>query len=108
VANQATNTTSSTGAASGSYRGLAATANHSRERRIWIAGARGFHGSAPNFSLKNLGDREMRAVLETGRKRWLAAAENRRGEGIRMAAGYEKGSYVATFAKFLWTERKMQ
>lgn len=85
---------------SGSYRGLAATANHfARETHMdSLANAAGL--DPLEFRLKNLTDPRMRAVLESGAKAFgWPRKKSAEGQGFGVAAGYEKGSYVATFAE---------
>jgi isoquinoline 1-oxidoreductase len=84
----------------GSYRALAATANHfARESHMDdLAHAVGLNPLA--FRLKNLKDARLRAVLEAaaGRFGWgKGRPETDRGVGI--AGGSDKGSYVATCAE---------
>src|SRR5258708_33614967 len=58
------------------------------------------------FRLKNLADPRMRAVLETGAKAFgWPRQKTEEGQGFGVAAGYEKGSYVATFAE-IFVDRK--
>ena len=84
----------------GSYRGLAATANHfARESHMDELAA--IAGIEPlDFRLRNLKDERFRAVLEAaaGRFGW---GKRKSGEGIGfgIAGGFEKGSYVATCAE---------
>jgi isoquinoline 1-oxidoreductase len=83
----------------GSYRGLAATANHyAREMHI-DAVARELNADPVEFRLRHLKDERMRNVLtalarEIGWPRTLAA-----GRALGIACGTEKGSYVATAAE---------
>ncbi len=83
----------------GSYRGLAATANHfAREMHIdEIARALGV--DAVEYRRRHLKDERLRAVLEAAAARvgWPRASAPGRALGI--ACGTEKGSYVATAAE---------
>jgi len=91
---------------SGSYRGLAATANHfARETHMdSLANEAGI--DPLEFRLKNLSDPRMRAVLETGAKAFgWPRQKTEEGQGFGVAAGSEKGSYVATFAE-IFVDRK--
>jgi isoquinoline 1-oxidoreductase len=85
---------------SGSYRALAATANHfARESHMdEIAHSVGMDPLA--FRLKNLKDPRVRAVLEAAAEKFgwgKTSATQTRGFGI--AGGFEKGAYVATCAE---------
>src|SRR6266851_3810866 len=84
---------------SGSYRGLAATANHFARETHMDALAQAAKIDALEFRLKNLEDARLRAVLEAAAKKfgWPRGKEEDRGFGI--AGGHEKGSYVATCAE---------
>ena len=85
---------------SGSYRGLAATANHFARETHMDSLARSAGLDPLEFRLKNLTDQRMRAVLETGAKAFgWPRQKSAEGQGFGVAAGYEKGSYVATFAE---------
>lgn len=84
----------------GSYRGLAATANHfARESHIdELADA--VKMNPLEFRLKNTKDQRLRAVLEAATKAFgwnKTKAANGRGFGL--ACGFEKGSYIATCAE---------
>ena len=86
----------------GSYRALAATANHfARESHMDdLAHAAGM--DPLEFRLKNLKDERLRAVLQAAAKQfgWDAnRAKNPEGRGFGIAGGSEKGSYVATCAE---------
>jgi nicotinate dehydrogenase subunit B len=84
---------------SGSYRGLAATANHFARETHMDALAQSAKIDPLEFRLKNLEDARLRAVLEAAAKTfgWPHARKENCGFGI--AAGHEKGSYVATCAE---------
>lgn len=85
----------------GSYRGLAATANHfARECHIDdLAHAAGIDPLA--IRLKNLKDERQRAVLEAAAKKFGWGPQNKPSpeRGFGLACGSEKGSYVATCAE---------
>jgi isoquinoline 1-oxidoreductase len=84
----------------GSYRALAATANHfARESHMDdLAHAAGQDPLA--FRLKNLKDARLRAVLEAAARQFgWGGARPARGHGVGLAVGTEKGSYVATCAE---------
>jgi isoquinoline 1-oxidoreductase len=92
----------------GSYRGLAATANHYAREMSMDEMARALGLDAVEFRLRNLKDDRMRAVLTAaaersgwpldsfGRLRPRASATDR---ALGIACGTEKGSYVATAAE---------
>jgi isoquinoline 1-oxidoreductase len=84
---------------SGSYRGLAATANHFARETHMDALAHAAKLDPLEFRLKNLEDARLRGVLEAVAKKfdWPRAKTGGRGFGI--AGGNEKGSYVATCAE---------
>jgi isoquinoline 1-oxidoreductase len=91
---------------SGSYRGLAATANHFARETHMDSLANAASMDPLEFRLKNLADPRMRAVLETGAKAFgWPRQKTADGQGFGVAAGYEKGSYVATFAE-IFVDRK--
>jgi isoquinoline 1-oxidoreductase len=84
----------------GSYRALAATANHfARETHMdELAHALGIDPLA--FRLHNLRDERLRAVLEAVAARFgWGVAVPERDHGFGIAGGTEKGSYVATCAE---------
>lgn len=92
---------------SGSYRGLAATANHFARETHMDSLAHAASMDPLEFRLKNLADPRMRAVLETGAKAFgWPRQKTEEGQGFGVAAGYEKGSYVATFAEILVDRKK--
>jgi nicotinate dehydrogenase subunit B len=85
---------------SGSYRGLAATANHFARETHMDALARTAQMDSLDFRLKNLADPRMRAVLETAAKSFgWPRKKSKEGQGFGLAVGSEKGSYVATCAE---------
>jgi nicotinate dehydrogenase subunit B len=85
---------------SGSYRGLAATANHfARETHMDVL-AHTAQMDPLEFRIKNLSDPRMRAVLEAATKSFgWPRKKTQEGQGFGIACGYEKGSYVATCAE---------
>jgi isoquinoline 1-oxidoreductase len=84
----------------GSYRGLAATANHFAREVHMDELARTARVDPVELRRRNLTDPRMRAVLEAAADRFgwgRARAAPNRGHGV--AAGTEKGSYVAACAE---------
>src|SRR5438132_1393532 len=81
---------------SGSYRGLAATANHFARETHMDALTRAARMDPLDFRLKNLSDPRLRAVMEAAAKSfgWPHKKTQER-QGFGLACGYEKGSYVA-------------
>ena len=83
----------------GSYRGLAATANHFA-REVHIDELAQLVNIDPvQFRLKNIKDARLKAVLEAAADKfgWSRKKDEGRGRGI--ACGFEKGSYIATAAE---------
>ena len=84
----------------GSYRGLAATANHfARETQIdELANSIGL--DPLEIRLKNLTDERLKTVLQAAAKRlgW-ETRKSTRNRGFGIAGGLEKGGYVATCAE---------
>ena len=83
----------------GSYRALAATANHfARESHMdELAHAAGI--DPLEFRLKNLKDPRLRAVIEAAAKAFGWGKKSDAGHGIGIAAGSDKGSFIATCAE---------
>ena len=83
----------------GSYRGLAATANHFvRETHLdEVASALGV--DPVELRLRNLSDPRQRAVLQAVAERVRWPRRLGKGEGAGVACGFEKGSYVAAVAE---------
>jgi nicotinate dehydrogenase subunit B len=82
----------------GSYRGLAATANHFA-RETHMDELAQLVGLDPlEFRLKNIADPRLRAVLEAAASKigWTKRPAN---HGVGISCGFEKGSYVATAAE---------
>jgi nicotinate dehydrogenase subunit B len=85
---------------SGSYRGLAATANHFARETHMDALAGVAKMDPLEFRMKNLSNPRMRAVLEAAAKSFgWPRKKTQEGQGFGVACGDEKGSYVATFAE---------
>jgi isoquinoline 1-oxidoreductase len=84
----------------GSYRALAATANHFARESHMDDLARAVALDPLAFRLKNLKNERLRAVLEAaaGRFGW-GKIQPSAGHGFGIAGGTEKGSYVATCAE---------
>jgi CO/xanthine dehydrogenase Mo-binding subunit len=81
----------------GSYRALAATANHfARETHIDEL-AVSVNMDPLEFRLKNIKDERLRGVLQAAAKKFQWTKQNRTpGRGFGIACGFEKNSYVAT------------
>ncbi len=83
----------------GSYRGLAATANHFA-REVHMDELAQLVGMDPvAFRLKNIQDERLRAVLEATAKGFGWGAKKQSGRGAGIACGFEKGSYIGTAAE---------
>jgi len=84
----------------GSYRGLAATANHFAREVHMDELASVLKIDPLEFRLRNLKDARMRAVLEAAAKAFgWPRKKNGNSQGFGIAVGTEKGSYVATCAE---------
>jgi isoquinoline 1-oxidoreductase len=82
---------------SGSYRGLAATANHFARETHMDALARVAGMDPREFRRKNLSDTRMLAVMEAATESFgWPRKRSKDGQGFGLAVGNEKGSYVAT------------
>ena len=80
----------------GSYRGLAATANHFARESHMDDLARSIKMDSLAFRLKNLKSERMRSVLEAAARRFgWESRKPKPGHGYGIACGTEKGSYVA-------------
>ncbi|HEX6043090.1 MAG TPA: molybdopterin cofactor-binding domain-containing protein [Pyrinomonadaceae bacterium] len=83
----------------GSYRGLAATANHFA-REVHMDELAQLVGMDPvAFRLKNIQDQRLRAVLEATAKSFGWGVKRQSGRGAGIACGFEKGSYIGTAAE---------
>jgi nicotinate dehydrogenase subunit B len=83
----------------GSYRGLAATANHFAREVHMDELAQLVGMDAVEFRLKNTQDQRLKAVLEAAAKSFGWGARKQPGRGAGIACGFEKGSYIATAAE---------
>ena len=85
----------------GSYRALAATANHFARESHMDELADMLKMDPLEFRLKNLKDERLRAVFEAGAKKfgWSASRTKAPGQGFGMGGGYEKLGNVATFVE---------
>jgi isoquinoline 1-oxidoreductase len=83
----------------GSYRALAATANHFARESVMDDLARAVGLDPLAFRLKNLKEPRLRAVLEAAAKRFGWGKPPEPGRGFGLAGGTEKGSFVASCAE---------
>jgi nicotinate dehydrogenase subunit B len=85
---------------SGSYRGLAATANHFARETHMDELARAANVDPVEFRLRHLSEPRLRAVLQAAAQKFgWPQKKNKPGQGFGVAAGNEKGSYVASCAE---------
>ena len=83
----------------GSYRALAATANHFARESHMDEAARSVKMDPLEFRLKNLKDERLRAVFEAAAKQFGWGKSKTAGQGFGMGGGYEKLGNIATFAE---------
>ncbi|HEV2495524.1 MAG TPA: molybdopterin cofactor-binding domain-containing protein [Terriglobia bacterium] len=84
----------------GSYRGLAATANHFARESHMDDLARLVKMDPLEFRLKNLKDPRLQAVFEAAAQKFgWGRAKAQPGHGFGIAGGVEKGGYVSTCAE---------
>jgi isoquinoline 1-oxidoreductase len=84
----------------GSYRGLAATANHFARESFMDELAHQAKLDPLEFRLKNLKDERLRAVFEAAAKKFgWPTTKKSPGRGFGIGGGVEKGGYVATCAE---------
>ncbi|MGC1618712.1 MAG: molybdopterin cofactor-binding domain-containing protein [Candidatus Acidiferrum sp.] len=84
---------------SGSYRGLAATANFFARESHMDDLARAAQMDSLEFRLKNLSDPRLKAVFQAAAKSFgWPGKKTKDGQGFGIAGGHEKGGYVATCA----------
>ncbi len=90
----------------GSYRGLAATANHFVRESYMDELAHSIAMDPLEFRLKNCHDDRLRNVMIAAADKFgWKARKKTAGRGFGMAAGFEKGGYVATFAEVAVTSK---
>ncbi len=88
----------------GSYRALASTANHFVRESVMDDLAHSVSMDPLEFRLKNLDNQRLRNVLTAAAARFGWSNRKRRpGRGFGLAAGTEKGGYVATCAEIAVT-----
>jgi CO/xanthine dehydrogenase Mo-binding subunit len=83
----------------GSYRGLAATANHYAREMHMDAIARKIGADAVEFRRRHITEPRLRAVLDAVAERVAWSRSRPAGKAVGIACGTEKGSYVATAAE---------
>jgi len=83
----------------GSYRALAATANHFARESHMDELAHSIKMDPLEFRLKNLKDERLREVFEAAAKKFGWGKSKIPGQGFGMGGGYEKLGYIATFAE---------
>jgi isoquinoline 1-oxidoreductase len=83
----------------GSYRALAATANHFARESHMDEMAHTVKMDPLEFRLKNLKDERLRAVFEAAAKQFGWGKSKSGGQGFGMGGGYEKLGNIATFAE---------
>jgi len=84
----------------GSYRGLAATANHFARESFMDELARTVNMDPLPFRLKNLKDERLRAVFQAAAEKFgWGARKTVEGQGFGIAGGFEKAGNVATCAE---------
>ena len=83
----------------GSYRGLAATANHFAREVHMDELAQLVKMDPVAFRLKNIKDERLKGVLEAAANKFGWDRKKTEGRGRGIACGFEKGSYIATAAE---------
>jgi isoquinoline 1-oxidoreductase len=83
----------------GSYRALAATANHFARESHMDELALAVKMDPLEFRLKNLKDERLRAVFEAAAKKFAWGKTAAPGQGFGMGGGFEKLGNIATFAE---------
>jgi isoquinoline 1-oxidoreductase len=83
----------------GSYRALAATANHFARESFMDELAHSLSIDPLDFRLRNIKNDRLRAVFEAGAKKFGWGRRKAAGHGFGMGGGYEKLGYIATFVE---------
>jgi isoquinoline 1-oxidoreductase len=83
----------------GSYRGLAATANHFAREVHMDELAHLVNLDPVEFRLKNIKEERLKAVLQAAANAFGWPRKKTEGGGFGIACGFEKGSYIATAAE---------
>ncbi len=83
----------------GSYRALAASANHFAREVHMDEIAHSLNMDPLEFRLKNLKEERLRAVFEEGAKKFAWTGAKAKDHGFGIGGGYEKLGYVATFVE---------
>ena len=83
----------------GSYRGLAATANHFAREVHMDELAQLVNIDPFEFRLKNIKDERLKAVLQSAARAFEWGRKKSEGRGYGIACGFEKGSYIAIAAE---------
>ncbi len=83
----------------GSYRALAATANHFARESHMDELAHAVKVDPLEFRLRNLKDERLRAVFQAAGKQFGWGKSKTAGQGFGMGGGYEKLGNIATFAE---------
>ena len=83
----------------GSYRALAATANHFARESFMDELAHEVKMDPLEFRMKNLKDERLRAVFAAASKKFGWGGAKKPGHGFGMGGGFEKGGNVATCAE---------
>lgn len=89
----------------GSYRALAATANHFARESHMDDLAHAVKLDSLEFRLKNLKDKRLRAVFQAAAKQFGWEKSKSPGQGFGMGGGYEKLGNIATFAEVKVSEK---
>lgn len=80
----------------GSYRGLAATANHFAREMHVDEMAHMIKADPLDFRLRNITDDRLRHVFQAAAEKFGWGKPRQPGRGVGIAGGFEKGGYIAT------------